>query len=100
MVPNPNVPTFEPQVIIKTWLIIIDVGSLILFITSRKLCLKKIAAKIGCGSFDQLDLESLNDCKFPFLFCDCILRIPGRVICYWKGIFKGLSNIIAKVKIK
>jgi hypothetical protein len=37
---------------------------------------KKTIAKIGYGSFDQVDRQSLDDYNFLFfillLFCDCI----------------------------
>ena len=41
--------------------------------TSRKLCPKKTVAEIGCSSFDQLDLQSLNDYKFFVL----VLQLQG-----------------------
>lgn len=33
---------------------------------SRKICPQKAVAKIGCGFFDQPDLQLLNDYKFFF----------------------------------
>ena len=38
---------------------------------------KKIASEIGCGFFDQLDLQLLNDYKFSVSFCDYIFNFFG-----------------------
>ena len=37
---------------------------------SQKTMPKKTATEIGCGFFDQPDLQQLNDYKFFFSFCD------------------------------
>jgi hypothetical protein len=48
---------------------------------------QKTAVEIGCGSFDYLDLQPLNNYRFFF----SILRLKlllGCVIYCWKGILK------------
>lgn len=42
---------------------------------------KRTVVEIGCDSFDQRDLQSLNDCRFVFLgLVTRFLGIWGRVI--------------------
>lgn len=41
-------------------------GQVVGGVTSRKLCPKKPTAKINCGSFNQLDMQSLSDYNFFF----------------------------------
>ena len=54
-------------------------------IHKQKTMPKRTVAEIDCSSFDQLDLQSLNDCKF-FFFVEALtifLGILGHVIdCY------------------
>lgn len=53
---------------------------------------QKTTAEVGDGSFDQVDLQLLNDYNFIFIlfFCDCTFNslLGGRVIYNWQGIFK------------
>ena len=49
---------------------------------------KRNRVEIGCGFFDQPDLQSLNDYRFFFFICDCNFKTLGRVLYSWKGILK------------
>jgi hypothetical protein len=47
----------------------------------------KTTVKISCTSFDQLDLQSLNDCRSKKRkLATTILGIWGRIISRWKGL--------------
>jgi hypothetical protein len=46
-----------------------------------------------CGSFDQLALQSLNNCRLFLVLSTEILGIWGLVIYRWKG----LENIFPKL---
>ena len=50
-----------------------------LFFISKKTMSKRTAAKIGCGSFDQLDLQLLNNYRFFFPFCNYNFNNLGQV---------------------
>lgn len=65
--------------------------------TSRKLCSKKIAAKSGWGSFDQLDLQSLNDNIFVFWFIKLIFENLGTCNILLGRSWKYLSKNILYV---
>ena len=53
---------------------------------------QKIAAKIGCGSFDQFDMQSLNEYTFFFFILQLkFSKDLGHVIYRWKGVFKTFS---------
>ena len=53
---------------------------------------KRIATEVGCGSFDQLDMQSLNDYKFFFfIFATALSKISGHVIYPWEKI-QGISQ--------
>ena len=50
---------------------------------------QKTTAEIGCNSFDQPDMESLNDSNFSlFGFAIVVLKFLGCVIYCWKDIFR------------
>ena len=44
--------------------------------------------EIGCGSFDQPNLQSQITTNFTFSFFDCNLIFLGRVIYHWTSVFK------------
>jgi hypothetical protein len=57
------------------------------FTTSRKHGKKESQSFVHCSSFDHLDLQSLNDCKFFFFGLPTeFLGIWGLLIYRWKGL--------------
>ena len=63
--------------------------------SSRKHGKKEPQSFVHCGSFDEFDLQSLNDCMF-FLFYDCNFIILGAYNIPLKRCFQDLSNGISK----
>ena len=62
--------------------------------TSRKYGKKEPQSFSHCGSFDHLDLQSLNNCIFVFLgFMTAILKFWGHIIHCWKDIFKTYLEV-------
>jgi hypothetical protein len=53
---------------------------------------KETATEIGCGSFDQPDLQWLNNYIFAFSFCNCNYNFWGEFNIRLERYFQDLSK--------
>jgi hypothetical protein len=67
-------------------------------LTSKKLCEKESQSFSHCGSFDDPDLQLLNDYTFLFFFVLRLqfFRISGHEICSMEVIFKTFPTVYYK----
>ena len=61
--------------------------------TSKKVCKKEPQSFSHCGSFDHPDLQSLNDYKKIFSFCDCKFKCLWACDILLKRHFKTFPTI-------